>query len=132
MTGSVSSVAGIAGANAAPASTWSETNFGVTWIDGRSPSGHYFRLLGPDGAKIGSDVFLGAGETLTPDSMLAIAWNGAEYGMVFNTDDGTRDCCGISFVRARSTGAKLGSAVEVTARTTTSNHLMDITWRGTG
>jgi hypothetical protein len=127
VTGTVSSIADAAGESRVPTSTWTGSNFGVAWQERGRPT---FRVLGPDGTKLGSQVNLLAGESWYGSIMADVAWSGSEYGIVLDGDLGSVASSGLYFIRVSSSGAKIGMATEASTFITYHDHQSSIVWSG--
>ncbi len=89
-----------------PKAAWSGSEFGVTWWDTRMSSSPevFFARISTGGSKVGTDIQLtDAPPTINDDP--SIAWSGAEYGIVYNSNGEVR------FIRLAGDGTTIGDAI---------------------
>jgi hypothetical protein len=111
-----------------PAIVWTGSDYGVAWHDARGGGyGVYFARISRDGAKLGGDVRIDAGDADARSPSLA--WTGAEYGVAWSDSrDGSTE---IYFARVSVAGAKVGDDVRVTDATMESS-APSLVWTGAG
>ncbi|HET8948012.1 MAG TPA: putative metal-binding motif-containing protein, partial [Candidatus Polarisedimenticolia bacterium] len=90
-----------------PDVTWTGSEFGLTWYDGRDGFNTqvYFARLAADGTKIGVDVRVT--NASTGGALPEIEWSGTEFGLVWNGNGQ------IVFSRLDSSGSPIGFPVNV-------------------
>ena len=95
-----------------PCLAWSGSEFGLAWNDYRSEShGVYFTRISSAGAKLGGDIFIGAGSAYS--YFPSLEWGGGEYGYAWGYG---ADFTDIHFTRLSPTGTKLDEDMVVASR----------------
>ena len=104
-------VTSAAGSSIYSSLTWTGSEFGVIWYDGRNAYWEiYFARVSSSGAKLGSDLRVTSNAYYFTDHSLS--WAGSEFGVSWSDNrDGNFE---IYFARLSSTGTKLGSDLRVT------------------
>ncbi len=119
--------------SSSPRITWTGSGYGLVWQDMRNSisalEGHwevYFAYLNADGVKVSDDVRVtdNASDLLSDSSEPSVTWTGSEFGIAW------RGASDIYFVRLDPSGARIGSAVRVTAPPGGGLHPA-IVWTGT-
>jgi len=95
-----------------PAMVWTGSGYGVVWEDHRDGDAKiYFARLSATGGKIGGDVRVSEGPG--PSRSPRLAWNGAEYGVVW-VDARSGIDNEVYFNRLDAAGTRLGADVRLT------------------
>jgi fibronectin type 3 domain-containing protein len=99
------------GLSGSPAAAWDGAAYGIVWQDDISDNLEiYFARVSPDGAVVVPPVRITdlAGESQEP----SIAWNGSEFGVVWQ--DARTTVADIYFTRIGADGTKVGGDIQVT------------------
>jgi hypothetical protein len=111
---------------AARSIVWTGSEYGITWEDWRTSVQPYFARISSVGTKLTGDILV---STLPGTGGLPfIAWNGSEYGLVFQGVCGpgaTSD--GICYNRISSTGTLLGTEARLSSNASLAGGA-DIAW----
>ena len=114
-----------------PSIAWAGSNFGLVWEDKRAGEAEiFFVLLDENGQKLSGDVQI----SYTPELASVnpkIVWNGSEFAVVYTEYSvGAAMSDKLYFVRLDSSGARVGSIVEVASEVDQANP--SIAWDGGG
>jgi hypothetical protein len=110
-----------------PSLSWTGSEFGVSWEDGRDGNPEiYFVRLSEAGTEIGSDLRVTSDANWSFDPSLS--WTGSEFGVSW---EDYRDGVGseIYFARVSVAGAKIGADLRVTSAASTSA-FPSLSWTG--
>jgi len=108
-----------------PQIAWNGTEWGLAWEDHQTFTEIYFQRVSALGAKVGGNVRItnAAGVSLEP----SLVWTGSEYGVVW--DDDRSGNLELWYARISSTGAKVGSDLQLTNDPGTSD-MPALAWGG--
>jgi len=110
-----------------PALVWTETEFGLAFVDNRDGNYEiYFSRINSLGEKIGDEVRV----TNTSGSSLdqVLAWSGSEFGLAF--EDAQTGVWEIYFTRLDSLGQEIGDEIKITTHTTGAAEDPTLAWAG--
>lgn len=119
------------GAGVSAAITWTGSEFGIAWTDGRDGQGEiYFVRVNSIGNKIGVESRI-TNTTASPEGV-SVAWTGSEFGLIWGEERSGGDEQ-VYFSRVNIIGDKVGSDFAVTSDAVySSGYSMDtaLAWNG--